>query len=407
VDGGAQRRAERPPVLIYRDHLLPYSEVWVRLQGEALKDFRAYYAGSKRRGDVEMPHDRTFVVNGGGSRGRAAEGLFKVAGWAPRLHRWARQLEPALVHAHFGVDGALVAPLARALNVPLVVTFHGFEATMRDDHAARSFYLHRKYLRRRDELARSGALFVAVSRFVRDCLLAQGFPAERTVTQYIGIDASQFRPDPAARANVVLFVGRFDFLKGAEFAIRATAEVVRSVPDAELVLIGDGPRRAELEALAAQLGLRCRFLGFQPQASVKTWLNCARILCVPSITIEDGRAEAFGLAFLEAQAMGVPVVSFASGGIPEAVAHGVTGFLAAERDWQALAGFMARLFTESGLWDSMSRAGQARVRADFDLHTLTRGLEDLYRAALRDFSARAAPSSGVAVRAGWRQFIPN
>jgi colanic acid/amylovoran biosynthesis glycosyltransferase len=140
---------------------------------------------------------------------------------------------------------------------------------------------------------------------------------------------------------------------------------------------------------------------------VKTWLNCARILCVPSITIGDGRAEAFGLAFLEAQAMGVPVVSFASGGIPEAVAHGVTGFLAAERDWQALAGFMARLLTEPGLWDSMSRAGQARVRADFDLNALTRGLEDLYRAALRDFSVRAAPSSGVAVRAGWRQFIPN
>ena len=60
MDGSAQRRAERPPVLIYRDHLLRYSEVWVRSQGEALKDFRAHYAGSKRHGDVEMPPERTL-----------------------------------------------------------------------------------------------------------------------------------------------------------------------------------------------------------------------------------------------------------------------------------------------------------------------------------------------------------
>ncbi len=284
----------------------------------------------------------------------------------------------------------LVAPLAKALRVPLVVTFHGYEATMRDEYAARSFYLHRRYLRRRAELARDGALFVAVSRFIRDRLVTQGFPADRTVTQHIGIDVDQFLPDPAVeRANIVLFVGRFDVLKGGEFAIRAMAEVGRAVPDTELVLIGDGPARAALEALAAQLGLRCRFLGFQPQAAIKAWLNRARILCVPSITIETGQAEAFGLVFLEAQAMGVPVVSFASGGIPEAVAHGATGFLARERDWQALAGFMVRLLSEPGLWPAMSRAGQERVRSSFDLRSLTRGLEDLYRLALREFPARA------------------
>jgi glycosyltransferase involved in cell wall biosynthesis len=87
--------------------------------------------------------------------------------------------------------------------------------------------------------------------------------------------------------------------------------------------------------------------------------------------------------------MGVPVVTFASGGIPEAVAHGVTGFLAAERDWQALAGFMVQLLKAPDLWEKMSRAGQERARSHFDLSALTLGLEDLYRAALREFPARA------------------
>jgi glycosyltransferase involved in cell wall biosynthesis len=389
MDGGAGLGA-RQPVLIYRDHLLRYSEIWVRSQGEALRDFRAYYAGSKNRNDVEMPRDRTFLVNNGGPHGRAAEGVFKILGWAPQLRRWAEGLAPALVHAHFGVDGALVAPLANALGVPLVVTFHGYEATMRDEYAARSFYLHRKYVRRREALARDGSLFIAVSRFVRSALLAQGYPPERTVAQYIGVDTERFIPDPSVeRSDTVLFVGRFDVLKGGEFVIRAMAEVERAVPGAELVMIGDGPARAELEALAAQIVPRCRFLGFQPQDAIKSWLNRARVLCVPSITIETGQAEAFGLVFLEAQAMGVPVVSFASGGIPEAVAHGATGFLAPERDWRALAGYMVRLLEDRDLWQAMSGAGSERVRTEFDLKSLTRGLEDLYRMALREFPAGA------------------
>ena len=378
------------PILIYRDHLLRHSEIWVRSQGEALESFRAHYAGSKRRGDVEMPRERTFVLSEGGPRGRAAEGLFKVVGWAPALLRWARQLAPALIHAHYGVDGALVAPLARALGVPLVVTFHGYEATMRDEFATRSFYLHRKYVRRRPTLTQDGALFIAVSNCVREALLAQGYPASRTVTQYIGVDTERFTPDPSVdRADIVLFVGRFDVLKGGEYVVRAMAEVERAIPGAELVMIGDGPARADLEALAARTVPRCRFLGFQPQEAIKAWLNRTRILCVPSVTIETGECEAFGLVFLEAQAMGVPVVSFASGGIPEAVAHGTTGFLAPERDWRGLAELMTRLLADRGLWDRMSAAGRARTRSDFELRSLTRGLEDLYGFALRDFPVRA------------------
>lgn len=377
--------AGRPPVLIYRDRLLGYSEIWVRSQGEALRSFQAHYAGSKWRRDVAMPPERSFVINRGGYAGRISEGLFKVLDWAPALRHWAGRVDPVLIHAHYGVDGALIAPLARALGVPLVVTFHGYEATMRDDYAARSFYLHRKYLRRRESLARDGTLFIAVSKCVRNALLAQGFPADRTVTHYIGVDSGAFTPDPTIpRENVVLFVGRFDALKGGAYAIRAMAEVERHVADATLVMIGDGPARAELEAEAARTMPRCRFLGFQPQAAIKDWLNRAKILCVPSLTIETGECEAFGLVFLEAQAMGVPVVSFASGGIPEAVADGVTGFLAPERDSQSLAGSIVQLLKDDDVWQRMSRAGQDRVRSGFDLMSQTRALEDLYRMARHD-----------------------
>lgn len=376
------------PIIVYRDHLLRLSEIWVRSQGEALKGFCAHYAGSKRTTDLAVPADRMFLVNRGGLAGRIAEIAFKTTGYSPRLQRWAASISPALIHAHYGIDGALVLPLVRRLRVPLVVTFHGYEATMRDEYAARSFYLHRKYLRHRARLAREGALFIAVSKCVRQHLLAQGFPPDRTVTHYIGIDVAQFTPDPMVRReNIVLFVGRFDVLKGAMFAIRAMAEVQQSVPDAELVLIGDGPARSELELLAKQERAHCRFLGFRPQTEVKAWLNRAKVLCVPSQTIETGECEAFGLVFAEAQAMGVPVVGFASGGVPEAVAHDLTGFLAPERDWSALAGHIARLLADPQLWKRMSRAAQERTSALFDLAAQTRALEDLYRLTIRDQAA--------------------
>src|SRR3546814_10885214 len=74
------------------------------------------------------------------------------------------QLHPALVHAHFGMDGSLMLPLSRRLNVPLVVTFHGYDVTMRPDAVPRRDFLHRTYLRKRSRLQKEGALFIAVDR---------------------------------------------------------------------------------------------------------------------------------------------------------------------------------------------------------------------------------------------------
>lgn len=387
------------PVLVYRDHLLRYSEVWVRSQGESLKGFRAYYAGSKRFADVVLPEDRVFAVNSGGRKGRVAEGLFKVFGWAPALYSWADALRPALLHAHYGIDGALTLPLAQHLRVPLVVTFHGYEVMMGDAYAARSFYLHRKYIRARRRLAERGTLFIAVSKYVRSLLLDQGFPPERTVAHYIGVDTGYFTPDSAiAREPVVLFVGRLSSLKGCDLLIQAMAEVQRHHPETELVVIGDGPERANLETLARRVLSRARFLGSQPQDRVREWLNRAKIFSVPSLTIETGECEAFGLVFAEAQAMGVPVVSFASGGIPEAVAHEKTGFLVSERDWRGLAGGIAHLLGDETLWARFSRAARERTVASFDLGRQSRGLEDLYCSALQDVATRRRGPEPLAAR---------
>ncbi|HEU4588885.1 MAG TPA: glycosyltransferase [Gemmatimonadales bacterium] len=370
----------RRPVVIYRDVLLAPSETFVRAQAEALVSFEPHYVGSRRAPGLELPPARTTVINRGTSLGRVRELAHKSVGLAPALTRHLRALAPALVHAHFGPDGTLALPLARRMGAPLIVTFHGYDATMHDDALARGSWAGRAYVRRRARLWREASLVLAVSEFVRQKLEALGCPPERIRVHYIGIDTGFYRPAPEmARRPLVLFVGRLMEVKGCEYLLRAMRRVQAEIPDAHVVVIGDGPLRGGLEAFArAELEQVC-FLGMQPPEVVRAWMNRARVFCVPSVTTASGATEGFGLVFAEAQAMGVPVAGFASGGVPEAVAHGETGLLVPERQVDQLADAITCLLRDTALWQRFSAAGRRRVQERFDLARQTERLEELYR----------------------------
>lgn len=181
---------------------------------------------------------------------------------------------------------------------------------------------------------------------------------------------------------MVLFVGRLVEKKGCEYVIRAMEQVQSAVPDIKLLVIGDGPLRNELQTLAAEKLHNFSFLGMQDSSTVRSWMQRAKLLCVPSIVARSGDAEGFGIVFIEAQAMGMPVISFATGGVPEAVEHGNTGFLAKERDWRQLAAYIVDLFKNDSLWAEMSLAGIERVRRSFSLDRQCALLEDLYSTSI-------------------------
>lgn len=375
--------AEKPTVAVYRDRLLPSSETFVLAQSESLQDFVPHYLGSRYVPGLSLPAERTLVVNRGGLSGKVSEASHQLWGWEPAFARRVQRLTPALIHAHFGPDGVRALSLAQSLRIPLVVTFHGYDVTIKDEYARRSFYSHRVYVRRRETLKRESRLFISVSEFIQDKLLEQGFPPDKVVVHYIGVDTEIFRPDSAVtREPVVLFTGRLVEKKGCEYLIQAMGRVQAMRPEVELVVIGDGPLRPDLERLAEQRLRRYRFLGTQPPESVRAWMNRARVFSVPSVTAESGDSEAFGLVFAEAQAMELPVVSFASGGIPEAVAHRKTGFLVAERDWEGLAEHLLLLLEKDGLRNEFGVAGRKRVCNLFDLRKQTGALEEIYKQVL-------------------------
>jgi glycosyltransferase involved in cell wall biosynthesis len=228
-------------------------------------------------------------------------------------------------------------------------------------------------------LQHKACLLIAVSEFIKKKLLEQGFPENKIVVHYIGVDTELFQSKPAVqREPIVLFVGRLVENKGCEYLIQAMSKVQAVMSEVELVVIGDGLLRSSLEQLARKMLRRYQFLGVQTSENVRAWMQKAKVFSVPSITIKSGASEGFGMVFAEAQAMGLPVVSFATGGITEAVAHAETGFLVAERDSDGLSAYILRLLEDKTLYQQFSQKGQDRVRRMFNLHHQTRILEDIY-----------------------------
>jgi colanic acid/amylovoran biosynthesis glycosyltransferase len=369
---------EKPKVVIFSDHLLYPSETFIRAQGEALSEFGAIYAGSRRVQGLNLPADRTFTINRGTLGGKLEEVSFKLLGIAPTLCRQLRLLNPILIHAHHGANGLRALPLAKNLDVPLIVTFHGSDATATDLRHQKPHFGHRRYLKNKGSLQKRGALFLAVSDFIRKKLLQQGFPEDRVVLHYTGVNTNLFSPASTETTPTILFVGRMVKRKGAEFVIKATAEVQRQMPGVNLVLIGDGPLRADLERQARETLSMYQFLGVQNHDEVRKWMNRASVFCAPSVKVASGEEEAFGMVYAEAQAVAKPVVAFNSGGISEVVCNGTTGFLAAERDWQGLAGHLLLLLQHADLRKQFGSAGRARVLQHFDLAKRTRLLEEIY-----------------------------
>jgi glycosyltransferase involved in cell wall biosynthesis len=371
-------RGNTPKVIIFSDHLLYASETFIHAPAHALTEFEPVFAGSRRVPGLDLPNERTYTINQGDFVGRLQEAAFKLFGFVPRLTRPLSALNPVLLHAHHGANGLRALPLARSLGIPLVVTFHGSDATATDLRNAKAPFGHRKYLARKQELQKGGTLFLAVSEFIRRKLLEQGFPEEKVKVHYTGVDTKKFQPANTENDPVILFVGRLVKRKGPDYLIRAAAQVQEQLPATELVIIGDGPLRADLEKQARESLRRYRFLGMRTPEEVGEWLDRASVFCGPSVKMPSGEEEAIGMVYAEAMAMEKPVVAFESGGISEIVSHGNTGFLAAERDSQSLAKYLSLLLQNAALRRRFGLAGRERVARYFDLDQQTRILETIY-----------------------------
>ena len=192
-----------------------------------------------------------------------------------------------------------------------------------------------------------------------------------------GIDLERFTPrqQPPARPSV-LFLANVIRRKGIFTLLDAFTQVVRDVPDVELVIAGSGDDLDDVRAaLAAMPGLRVRVLGRVERTDIPAVMREHSVYCLPSY------GEPFGMSILEAMACGLPVVATHAGGVPHLVST-EGGRLVPPRDVDALATALVEILRSPDLQRSMGRHNRARVEADFEAETTVDRLEAAYSSVL-------------------------
>lgn len=204
------------------------------------------------------------------------------------------------------------------------------------------------------------ARVVAVSEAVAASLAAAGVPRSRMEVVAPGVEPGEYeRAEPHRGAPVIACIARLHREKNVALLIRAFARVHAEIPEARLVIFGDGPERGALERLAAALGLGSvvEFRGYVKDAGRRC--GDFDILAVPS------SREAFGIAALEAMACGVPVIATRVGGLPELVLDGETGLLVPPEDEKALAETLTGLLRDPERAARLGAAGRERALTRF------------------------------------------
>ncbi|HKB11711.1 MAG TPA: glycosyltransferase [Vicinamibacterales bacterium] len=309
---------------------------------------------------------------GGELRRRAAEGLDLIplaprtemdlsAAW--RLSRLIKGLTPDVIHAH---DPHGVAMAALALSItrgaksvrgtpPLV-------ASRRVDFHLKGNSLSRWKHRQVD-------CFIAASEAIRQMLIADGVPPERTITVHEGIDVEHVMAAPPLNLHEALFlphgapvVGNVAALvphKGQRYLIEAAHLVVQQIPDARFVILGEGELREHLERQVHEHHLEKHVLlpGFRTDV-----LSCIRSF---DLFVMSSISEGLGTSLLDAMAASRPIVATEAGGIPEIVENGFNGLLVPARDAHALAAAIVRALGDAALRDRLGAAGFARVNERF------------------------------------------
>jgi glycosyltransferase involved in cell wall biosynthesis len=375
-------------VIVFRSDLLPLSETFIKAQVQALTRWQPILIGYRLvPGGLSVRGLNVRLIPGLSSSifGRIKLRLCQLLGMAHRPTMCVlREINARLVHVHFGTEAVDLWPSVRKLDLPMLVTLHGYDINIHREwwEAGHGGIHRRNYPARLLRLAHApGVRFIAVSEAIRVRAMEFGIPEDKVSVHYIGVETRKFRPGPVpitARRRCILFVGRLVEKKGVEYLIRAFHKVCTEIPTAELVIVGDGPLGSQLQNLSLSLGVDVSFLGALSGEKITAQIDQARVLCLPSISALDGDAEGFGMVLLEAQASGVPVVTSAKGGAAEAILPNQTGYSFTEKDTEALAEHLIKLLAGKRLAEEFSSRAVVFVRGKYEISKCTRALEDLY-----------------------------
>ena len=279
-----------------------------------------------------------------------------TAAYVKAFQRWRADV----VLAEYGTTGVLVMEACRRLNIPLIVHFHGYDASVREVIAEHSMSYRKMF--------NQAMAIIAVSRAMERKLITLGAPPEKVHYNPYGINCREFGgANPENAPPVFLAVGRFVEKKAPQITLKAFADVHRIFPTARLRMVGNGPLLDECRELAKSLKIEqaVAFLGAQSHEVVQQEMRGARCFLQHSLEASNGDCEGTPLGILEAGASGLPVVSTRHAGIADVVIEDETGFLVDEGDVKGMAENMLRFAQDSELAGRLGRAARQRIASCF------------------------------------------
>jgi len=374
----------KPRVAVFSTCFLPYSKTFVLDELAAHTRYEADVFCARRQLADRFPFPRVHV----GGR------FYEYTRVSPAFDRRLAGGDYALIHAHFGTDAVHAVPFARRHGLPLVVTFHGFDVPLLAS-GERLLPINWPYWWLGPSVLRQMALGLCASIELCEMLREMGVPPGKLRVHRLGIDVARFVPGDRRDGDepLVVMVARFVPKKGLAYGIRAFAQVRRAQGRGRLVLVGDGPLRARLEAVARDAGggEHVQFAGALPHDQVAALLARADVLMAPSVTTADGDRESGTMVVKEASVSGAVPLGTWHGGLPEIVEDGRTGFLVPERDVATLARRLGELLSDPALRRRLAEAGRAKMLAEYDNRVRVAALEDAYDAVRLSPRPVAAP----------------
>jgi glycosyltransferase involved in cell wall biosynthesis len=292
-----------------------------------------------------------------------------------------------IVHAHFSTPPGEIAGAmcAKKKNVPFVLTYHGdwqesFGGFIRRTAlSVYNRYLLDKLLSRADVIISPSEHYIDESRFLgkyRDkiSVIPNGIEIEDFDISLSKEECKEKLGLPPNK-NMILFVGNLTPYKGPDVLVKAMPMIIEEVPDAELMFVGGGKMRTDMEELSKKLGVEnyIKFAGFVEERLKPLYYRAADVFCLPSTM----STESFGIVNLEAMACGVPIVASKIGGIPDVVKDGENGLLVPPKDPEVLADAIIYLLENRDVSEKMGKNAKKKVE-DYSWTKITKATELLY-----------------------------
>ncbi len=283
-----------------------------------------------------------------------------------------------VVLCNYGPQSSNVYKACLDSGTPLVAHFHGYDASI--------YSVLSEYKEQYSSMFKGISAIISVSNDMTTQLVSLGADKDKIQTIPYGVNLNLFsEAHPEQNERKFIFVGRFTEKKAPDLLLKAFKKALQKVPDAKLVMIGNGELYNLVKSTIAELKIEhaVQILDWQTPDEIARQMKTARAYVQHSRIASNGDSEGTPNSILEASASGLPVISTYHTGIKEAVKHGITGFLVEEGNWDLMGEYMTELLENPIMAGKMGRAAREHMLLNYSLDSQIDKLKDLLSTVAR------------------------